>query len=217
MFNLSEVLSILERDDRLKSAPVRTLKKKTSDPFKILVGAIISTRTKDEVTAHAVERLFQKIQGPEDIIKMDEKEIEKLIYPCGFYRNKARILRKMSEVLLEKFGGKVPDTMEDLLTLPGVGRKVANIVLSRAYGKRAIAVDTHVHRISNRWGIVKTKSPEETEKALEKIVPESWHLKFNELLVAFGQVICRPVAPKCKECPIENLCPKIGVQVGGKN
>lgn len=214
---LIDILEILERDERLQKAPVKILKKKTSDPFKTLVGSVISTRTKDEVTAQVVERLFQRINGPEDLLKMNEYEISSIIYPCGFYRNKSKILKKLAEVLVKQYGGKVPNSREELLKLPGVGRKVANIVLSRAYGKRAIAVDTHVHRISNRLGIVNTKTPEETEKVLETIIPEEWHLKFNELLVAFGQTICKPVAPKCSECPIEKFCPKRGVRVGRKD
>ncbi|MEO0247642.1 MAG: endonuclease III [candidate division WOR-3 bacterium] len=213
---LMDLLQILERDERLLKAPVKVLKKKTSDPFRILVGSVISTRTKDEVTAQAVERLFKRISGPEDLLKMSDEEISKIIYPCGFYRNKSKILKKLAEALVSHYGGKVPDNREDLLRLPGVGRKVANIVLSRAYGKKAIAVDTHVHRISNRLGIVSTETPEETEKALENIVPDEWHSKFNELLVAFGQTICRPVRPRCDECPIGEFCPKRGVKFGKK-
>lgn len=214
---MREVLTVLERESEHWNAPVKILKKKTRDPFRLLIGAIISTRTKDEVTAQSVERLFSLVKTPEDLAKLDVSEIEKLIYPCGFYRNKAKILKNLAEILVKDYGGKVPDTMEELLKLPGVGRKVANIVLSRAFGKDAIAVDTHVHRISNRLGLVRTKSPEETEKRLMEVVPKEWFSRFNELLVAFGQVICRPISPKCHLCPIESYCPRIGVRSGKRN
>jgi len=209
---LQTILEILREEHNKWEAPVKKLKKRTTDPFKVLVASVISTRTKDEVTAEAVERLFKEINNPEDLAKLPVEKIEQLIYPCGFYKTKAKNLKKLAEILVKDYHSKVPDKMEELLKLPGVGRKVANIVLSRSYGQPAIAVDTHVHRISNRLGIVKTKTPEETEKALQKILPEEWHRDYNDLLVAFGQTICRPVSTRCDICPIEKYCPKIGVE-----
>ncbi len=214
---IEKVLEILSRQYKKWDAPVKYLKKKSSDPFRVLVGAILSTRTKDEVTARVVERLFSRVKSPKELIKMPVEEIEKLIYPCGFYKTKAKKLKELATILVEKYNSKVPNNMDDLLALPGVGRKVANIVLSRAFGKKAIAVDTHVHRISNRLGLVKTKNPDETERELERVVPEEWKRDFNELIVAFGQVICKPISPKCGECPIREMCPKIGVKFGRKN
>lgn len=215
--DIEKILEILMTESSKWNAPVKVLKRRTSDPFKVLIGAIISTRTKDEVTAEVVERLFSHVKRPEDFLSMSETQIASLIYPCGFYRTKARAIKGTAKTILEAHGGKVPETMEELLKLPGVGRKVANIVLSRVYGKKAIAVDTHVFRISNRLGLVAAKKPVDAERELLKVLPESWHKEFNELLVAFGQVICRPVKPKCDQCPIERYCPKIGVRIERKN
>jgi len=207
-FPIDEVLKILERERTNWNAPIVTLvSKRTRDPFQILVSTILSLRTKDEVTAVATEKLLQRAKTPEEILKIPDQELEEIIYPVGFYRNKARTLKKISRILLEKYDGKVPDTLEELLELPGVGRKTANLVLSEAFGKDAICVDTHVHRISNRWGIVNTKTPEETELALMKILPRKWWREYNSILVAFGQTICKPVGPKCNICPIREFCP----------
>ncbi len=214
---LERILKVLSREYSKWNAPVKELKRKTSEPFRVLIGAVLSTRTKDEVTSQAVERLFSMVKSPEDLTKIPVEEIEEAIYPCGFYKTKARKLKELATILVEKYNSKVPNNMDDLLALPGVGRKVANIVLSRGFGKKAIAVDTHVHRISNRLGLVKTKNPDETERELERLIPEEWKRDFNELIVAFGQVICKPIGPKCGECPIREMCPKIGVKLGRKN
>ena len=191
-----------------KGAPVNDFERlQTTEPFRVLVATILSARTKDEVTSAAVKRLFSKIKGPKDLEKLSPEELERLIYPVGFFRNKARFLAALPRAL-EAFGSKIPDNLQDLLKIPGVGRKTANLVLSRAFGKKAICVDTHVHRIMNMWGFVKTRTPEETERALEKILPKGWWSRINPVLVAFGQTICKPVAPRCKKCPVKRECPK---------
>ncbi len=207
-FPIGKVLEILDKEKDKWKAPVVTLvSKRTRDPFQTLVSTILSLRTKDEVTAAATERLLKRVKKPEDLLKIPDEELEKIIYPVGFYRNKAKTLKKIAKILIEKYNGKVPDTLEELLKLPGVGRKTANLVLSESFGKDAICVDTHVHRISNRWGIVNTKTPEETEYALMKVLPRKWWKKYNSILVAFGQTICKPVGPKCDICPIREYCP----------
>ena len=179
---------------------------KSRNPFHILIATIISQRTKDEVTYEVANRLFAKYPRPKDLKEASEDEIARLIYPAGFYRQKAKKIKEVARIIDEEYGGKVPDTLEELLKLPGVGRKTANIVLSRGYGKKAIAVDTHVHRIANRLGWVHTKTPEETERALMEILPEKYWIGINTLLVMFGRTICRPIAPRCDECPVKNYC-----------
>ncbi len=179
---------------------------KSRNPFHILIATIISQRTKDEVTYEVANRLFAKYPRPKDLKEASEDEIAKLIYPAGFYRQKAKKIKEVARIIDEEYGGKVPDTLEELLRLPGVGRKTANIVLSRGYGKKAIAVDTHVHRIANRLGWVHTKTPEETERALMEILPEKYWIGINTLLVMFGRTICRPTAPRCNECPVKKYC-----------
>lgn len=181
------------------------------DPFKILIATIISLRTKDEVTAVVAPRLFELADTPEKILGLTPEQIEAAIYPAGFYRNKARSIREVSRLLVEKYDGRVPDEIDELLTLPGVGRKTANLVVTAGYGKPGICVDTHVHRITNRWGYVETKTPEQTEVALrEKLPPEYW-LEINSLLVSLGQNICHPTSPRCSQCPVAEFCLRIGV------
>lgn len=177
-----------------------------SDSYKILISTILSARTKDEVTAKAVNRLFEKIKTPQELSEKSIREIQSLIYPVGFYRNKARHLKQVSRVLIDEFDSKVPQTMEELLSMPGVGRKTANLVLSLAFGIPAICVDTHVHRICNRLLFVKTESPEETEYVLRKQLPKLYWKDINILLVAFGQTLCKPVSPKCPVCPVYSYC-----------
>lgn len=177
-----------------------------SDAYKILISTIISARTKDEVTARAVNKLFEKIKTPQEMGEKSVEEIQSLIYPVGFYRNKARHLKEVSRVLIEDFNSTVPQTMEELLSLPGVGRKTANLVLSLAFGIPSICVDTHVHRICNRLCFVNTENPEETEYALRKQLPKPYWNDINILLVAFGQTVCKPVSPKCPVCPVYSYC-----------
>ncbi len=208
-----KVLDILEKEYPKWNAPVVTLlAQHTKDPYKVLISTIISLRTKDEVTAKASERLFKLADNPFDMVKLSEEQIAEAIYPAGFYKNKAKTILEVSKTLIEKYNGKVPDKLEELLKLKGVGRKTANLVLSLAFGKPAICVDIHVHRICNRLGFVKTKTPEETEFELMKKVPKKYWSKINNLLVAFGQTICKPVSPLCSKCPVEKYCEKVGVE-----
>lgn len=202
-----EIINLLNKEYKNWNAPaIELMAQNGSDPFKILVSTVLSLRTKDEVTLKASERLFSVVSNPEELAKLPEEEIQKLIYPVGFYRNKAKVLKEMSKTIIEKFNGKVPDNIDELLSIKGVGRKTANLVLSAGYGKPAICVDTHVHRISNRLGLVKTTHPEETEFELMKIFPQYLWSDINKIFVAFGQTICKPVKPRCKECPISNYC-----------
>jgi len=208
-----EVLNTLEKEFPKWNAPVVSLmaKRDKRTPFQILISTIISLRTKDQITAEASERLFKIADTPEKILKLSEKEIAEAIYPAGFYRNKAKTIKEISKILVEKYNGKVPDTLEGLLSLPGVGRKTANLVLALSFNKPAICVDVHVHRISNRLGIVNTKTPEETEFALMEKVPKKYWNRINDLLVAFGQTICKPISPHCSICPVKHLCEQKGV------
>lgn len=182
------------------------------DPWKILVSTIISTRTKDAVTIGASKRLLGRAMKAAQLAALPIRTIEKLIYPAGFYRTKARNLKKMAVLLSTQHDGHVPHTLEHLVELPGVGRKVANLVLGLGFGKPAICVDTHVHRISNRLGIVNTKTPEQTEFALSKKLPTRYWTQWNDLLVVWGQNICVPVSPHCSTCVISRLCPRNGVK-----
>jgi endonuclease-3 len=180
-------------------------------PFEVLVSTLLSLRTKDEVTAGAAKRLFAKANTPEQILALGEAALAKLIYPVGFYPTKAKRLMEISRIVLDEHAGKVPDSIEVLLTLPGVGRKTANLVLVEGFKKDAICVDTHVHRISNRIGYVQTRTPDQTEFALRDKLPRKHWIRYNELLVAFGQMLCRPVSPFCSKCPVAEMCPRIGV------
>ena len=182
------------------------------DPWAVLTSTIISLRTKDEVTIVASERLLNKAPTPAHLAAMKPTVIEKLIYPAGFYRNKAASLKKIAAILLSQYNGKVPSTMDELLALPGVGRKTANLVLNEAFDIDAICVDIHVHRISNRCGWLKSKTPEETEMILRKILPVKYWKRINYLLVLYGQKLCRPVSPFCSHCVITRLCKRCGVE-----
>jgi endonuclease III len=203
--NITRTLSLVRKHVQKFDLPLaEAVKKRTKDPFMILVGTILSARTKDEVTAKACERLFKKVNKPSDFNKYSKKEIQELIYPVGFYKTKAKLLKSLSTLK------KVPESINELVKLPGVGRKTANLVKSIAFGKEAICVDTHVHRIMNRWGYVKTKTPYETEKALRQVLPKKHWREVNYLLVLFGQNTCRPISPHCSKCPVKD-CPRIGV------
>ncbi len=202
-----EFLELMEKEAKKRNAPVYSFKG-NRNPFQILISAILSTRTRDEQTVRVGERLFREVREPKDVLRIGEERLADMIRGVGFHRTKAKNIVKLSKILVEEYGSRVPDRMEDLLKLPGVGRKVANIVLANAFGKPAIAVDTHVHRIANRMGIVDTKRPEETERELMKVVPrELWH-RVNRAFVGFGQTVCKPVKPLCDECPFAGKCPK---------
>jgi endonuclease III len=181
------------------------------DPFRVLISCLLSLRTKDEVTGPASLRLLNRAGTPQQLLSIPSAKIARLIYPVGFYRTKARRIHQICQHLLGRFRGRVPDTLEDLLTLPGVGRKTANLVLTLGFGKPGICVDVHVHRISNRLGYVRTRNPHDTEMALRKKLPPQYWLEYNTLLVAFGQKICRPVSPWCSLCSVQSLCARVGV------
>jgi endonuclease III len=211
-FDIDRFVAKIEANYRGWNPPIITfIANRGATPFEVLVSTLLSLRTKDEVTGAAAQRLFAVARTPQAMVKLAQEEIEKLIYPVGFYPTKAKRLLAVSRILLERYDGKVPDTLEELTALPGVGRKTANLVLVEGYRIPAICVDTHVHRISNRIGYVKTKTPDDTEQALRKKLPKKHWIRYNELLVAFGQVLCRPVSPFCSHCPVADMCPQIGV------
>ena len=182
------------------------------DPFHVLVSTMISARTKDEVTGTVSRILLEKAPTPAALARLEEEEIARLIYPAGFYRTTAKNLKAAAGILLDRYQGRVPPGMEGLLTLPGVGRKTANLVRNLGFGLEGICVDTHVHRISNRFGWIETRTPEQTEAALEKILPRKYWILINELLVTFGQNLCSPLSPKCSQCPVYEHCLRVGVQ-----
>lgn len=209
--NIDLFLALLKDEVASYQVPVVDLiAVQSKDPFKVLVATILSARTKDETTAKACSRLFAKAPEATALAALSREEIRTLIYPVGFFKNKARYLAALPAAL-EAFGGKVPTELDDLLSLPGVGRKTANLVLAVAFGKPAICVDTHVHRIMNIWGYVATRTPEQTEMALRRKLPQKYWLTVNSILVAFGQGTCKPVGPHCDRCVLAAYCPKLGV------
>ena len=187
--------------------------KKWKSPFLVLISCLLSLRTKDETTLPASERLFRLASTPERMVKLSVAKIEKAIYPVGFYKTKARRIKGIAEDIISRFDGRVPDTMGELLSFNGVGRKTANLVLVEGFGKYGVCVDTHVHRISNRLGYVRTRTPEETEQALRAKLPKKYWKEYNALLVVWGQNVCRPVSPKCSECPVRKICQRVGVGI----
>jgi endonuclease III len=210
--NIGRILTILRHEAPQWNAPVLTLMAaEKRDPFLTLIGCILSLRTKDETTAVAAPRLFAQAGTPQAILAMEPEAIERLIYPVGFYRTKARVIREICRELIETYDGRVPDDINELIKLKGVGRKTANLVVTEAYGKPGICVDTHVHRISNRWGLVTAATPDKTEAALRQTLPRRYWIEYNGLLVAFGQTLCQPVSPWCSRCPLAHWCPRIGV------
>jgi endonuclease-3 len=212
------VLTALAREiDGLELPAVEKISESSQeDPFQILIGTLLSARTQDATTAAASARLFARAPTPQAMLKLTVRQIEKLIYPVSFYRHKAKHVKETCRMLLDRFGGVVPRTMEELLMLPGVGRKTANLVLILAFkSDRNICVDTHVHRISNRLGWVRTKTPDETEQALYEATDRRWWPIVNLYLVTWGQNVCRPVYPRCGECVIARWCPRVGVTKTG--
>lgn len=180
-------------------------------PYTVLIACLLSLRTQDRTTHEAARRLFARAADPRAMLRLRRETIQRLIYPVGFYRTKARRILEISRLLLDRHGGHVPSTLEDLLQLPGVGRKTANLVVTVGYGKPGICVDTHVHRITNRWGYVRTRTPEQTEMALRRKLPRRYWIDLNELLVTYGQNLCTPISPWCSRCRIAVFCRRVGV------
>jgi len=209
---VSEVMKTLEKYFSTTRRTTLNKMRIKPDPFKILISCLLSLRTKDENTEKVSKELFKVVNSPQELVKIPVKKLEKIIYSSGHYKKKAKTLREVSKELLERFGGKVPSTREELLSLRGVGPKTANIVLNFAFGKDALPIDTHCHRIPNRLGWVRTKTPEQTEKELERILPKKYWREFNGLFVLFGRNICTPLSPICSKCPIEKYCKKVGVE-----
>ena len=211
----SRVRELVRRLEEFRSScRVTTLvaeQESSRSPYRLLVACVISLRTKDEVTSAASRRLFALADNVDLLADLEKDRIARAIYPAGFYNTKARQLRQIAAILRDDFGGEVPATEADLLALPGVGRKTANLVLGLGFGKPAICVDTHVHRISNRLGLVRTKTPEQTERALTGVLPRDLWIPINDLLVTFGQNRCHPISPRCASCVLADLCPRIGV------
>ena len=211
MFKIDKVLNIINKENKKFVEPIVTTVSKKQTPFHVLISCILSLRTKDQTTRDASGRLFAVANSPQEIEKIPDQQLEKLIYPVGFYRVKSKNIKKICKELIKNYTSRVPNEIDELLKLDGVGRKTANLVVTLGYKKPGICVDTHVHRISNRWGYVKTKNPLETEFALRKKLPKKYWLTINDLLVTYGQNICVPVSPKCSICAIETYCPKAGV------
>ncbi len=207
--DIHHITRILRKE--VRQWPVPAIGHYTRTPFTTLISCILSLRTQDRTTTRASESLFEVTDTPEGLLELSPRRIERLIYPVSFYRVKARTLLKISEELLARFEGRVPDELEDLLTLPGVGRKTANIVVTLAFGKPGIAVDIHVHRISNRLGYVETNNPDETELVLRGKLPPKYWIVINDLFVAFGQNLCKPTSPHCSICPVGKYCDRVGV------
>lgn len=207
--NIDEAVAILKRAVGRWKEPI--VGQYRHDPFETLISCLLSLRTKDETTAAASARLFALARTPKAMLRLPRRATERAIYPVGFYRTKALTILEVSRLLVERHGGKVPGTIEELLELKGVGRKTANLVVTLAFRKYGICVDTHVHRISNRWGFVRTKTAEQTERALRERLPKKHWRTYNGLLVAFGQNLCHPTSPWCSRCPVDGLCGRVGV------
>ncbi len=211
--DIHKVIQILRKESRKWDTPIVTLTAETyHDPFKVLISTILSLRTLDTTTAKVSKRLFEIADNPYDMLKLDVREVEKTIYPIGFYKTKARTILYICRELVEKYDSRVPDDLDELLRLKGIGRKTANLVVTLGYEKPGICVDTHVHRISNRLGYIKTKTPYKTEMALKEKLPKKYWIKYNDILVAFGQHLCRPISPRCSVCPVYEYCDKVGVE-----
>lgn len=206
------IMKLRDTNKRFREPIVTVVARESRSPFAVLISTLISLRTKDDVTRGASQRLLALGDTPDKIVNLKVGTLERAIYPAGFYRTKARRIHDICEELLRRYDGMVPDSMEELMSLKGVGRKTANLVLTQGFGKLGICVDTHVHRISNRLGLVKTKSPEKTEIALRKVLPKEFWIEYNDLLVTFGQNLCVPISPHCSQCPIESYCQKVGVK-----
>ena len=211
---ITAALRIVKREIRQWEEPVLGVVARESnrDPFRILMSCLLSLRTKDKTTREASARLFALAHQPATMLTLPLRKIERTIYPVGFYRTKAKSIHAICRRILDVYGGTVPDSIEELVTLSGVGRKTANLVVTVGYGKPGICVNIHVHRISNRWGYVRTKTPEETEQALRRKLPAPHWITFNDLLVPYGQNLCQPVSPFCSKCKLIEYCDRVGVK-----
>jgi len=209
--NIPIIMGILDSEYKKFKEPSMTEISKTASPFKVLIGTLISLRTKDAVTISATERLFQLGNDPKDMLKLTQDEIAKAIYPCSFFNVKAGRIIEISRILVSEYNGFVPDDLDELLKLPGVGRKTANLTMTLGHRKLGLCVDIHVHRISNRLGLIKTKTPDESEFALRDLLPKKYWIPYNDYLVAYGQNICTPVSPHCSICKLTKCCGKVEV------
>jgi len=209
-----QIIKILRKATRKMVDPAVTqiVTEFGQDPFLILISCLLSLRTKDTISLPISRNLFAIARTPQALIKIPISKLEKILYSIGFYRKKARLLHNVSKDLIKRFDGRVPNTKAELVSIEGIGPKTANLVLAEGFGIPAICVDTHVHRIANRLGLVKTKTPDQTEKALARIVPKRYWIELNPLLVIWGQNICQPVLPRCSICPLKSLCPRVGVR-----
>lgn len=212
MEQIEQIIKIL-KDAKQPRSEFVNLMESYSDPFLVLISCILSLRTNDKTTYPATLRMLQLGKSPKDFSEVSATDLEKAIFPVGFYKNKAKQIIELSRLLVEKYNSKVPETIEELMKFNGVGRKTANLVIARGFNKPAICVDVHVHRIFNRLGYIKTKKPEETEFALKAKIPEKFWIEINTLFVTHGQNICKPIVPLCSICPIESYCKKVGVKI----
>jgi endonuclease-3 len=210
--NIDIIIQILKQETQGYFLPIVTKVSLERKPFKVLISCLLSLRTKDQVTAEASMKLFLLAETPQEMMTLSVAQIEKSIYPVGFYKTKAKRIKEICETLIENYGGNTPDEINELLKLKGVGRKTANLVVTLGYGKLGICVDTHVHRISNRFGFVNTKTPEQTEFALRKILPKEYWIIYNDLLVSYGQNVCKPISPMCSDCKLSKYCKRVGVK-----
>ncbi|MBI5673181.1 MAG: endonuclease III [Nitrospirae bacterium] len=211
--HIHDAIRIVRREIRRWQEPVVGVVAKESnrDPFPILMSTLLSLRTKDKTTREAGDRLFAMARTPATMLELPLKKVEQAIYPVGFYRTKAKSIHQICRRLIDEYGGNVPDSIDELLTLPGVGRKTANLVVTLGFGKPGICVDIHVHRISNRWGYIDTKTPEASEDALRRKLPKQYWIIYNDLLVPYGQNLCLPVSPWCSTCKLADMCDRVGV------
>jgi endonuclease-3 len=209
---IDSVVQVLREEVVRFQEPAVTVVARKRDPFRVLISCLLSLRTKDEVTAEASRRLFALADTPETLVTLSEEEIERAIFPVGFYKTKAKTVKAISQELLDRYDGRVPDEIDELLMFKGVGRKTANLVVTLGFNKPGICVDTHVHRISNRLGWVRTRRPEETEMALRDLLPQGYWIEINDFLVTYGQNVCTPISPRCSTCRIAPFCQKVGVE-----
>jgi endonuclease III len=211
--NIDGILRTVQNTVKAYDIPVlEKFNELTRDPYWVLISCILSLRAKDETTEKVAKALYAAAPSPEKVLKIPVKKMEKIVYRSGFYKVKARNVLNITRTILEKYKGRVPDEIDELMTIKGVGRKTANLVVTVAFNKPGICVDTHVHKISNRWGYVRTKTPDETEMKLREILPQKYWMKINMWLVLFGQNVCLSVSPWCSKCPLEKQCPKVGVE-----